>query len=206
MRPKGRRVAIAAATLGIATLVATGISLRAELLEAWHLWRLGSTDFVVRFGAARRLGELRSQRAIPGLVALLRESERHDVEARKVWGPGATAADMVSRVLEEVGPAACIPSIRDALKESHDEKRFWRRRACRILQASRTREAVPALIDLVDDGYLCVRLQAIFSLGTFGPMAKDAAPALARALDDRSTRQTAEHALEAIRGPWSASP
>ena len=206
MRSKGRGVAITVATLGTFTLVGAGISVRAEILETWHIWRLGSTSFVAKFRAARRLGELRSQRAIPGLVALLRQSEHHQKEAAEVWGPQAGAPDRVASVLEEIGPAACVPAISVAMRESRDEKRYWRRRACRILEMSRASEAVPVLIDLAEDGYLCVRLHAVSSLGTFGPVAKDAIPILVRALDDRSVRQSAEHSLEAIRGPGTAAP
>lgn len=203
---RGRRAALAVATLGIATLLGAGFAQRRELAERWYIWRLGSADLVARFRAARSLGKLRSKRAVPGLVALLRDSERHEAEAAEVWGSVTSAPDAVARTLEAIGPAECLPALEEALRRSKGEKRYWRRVACNVLARSRDPTAVPGLTELVDDGYLCVRLQAIHALGTFGPLAKGAVPSLRLALADRNTKATAETALEAIEEAADTAP
>ncbi|MBI4586854.1 MAG: hypothetical protein HY717_22805 [Planctomycetes bacterium] len=68
---RGRAVAIAAATLGLATLAASGLLFKDRLAEEWWLWRLRSPDRAERERAAARLGELKSARAVPRLVELL---------------------------------------------------------------------------------------------------------------------------------------
>jgi HEAT repeat protein len=62
--------------------------------------------------------------------------------------------------------------------------RYW---AVRALEQMRSHdEAVPALIDALQDLVSSIRVQAARALGQFGPAAKRAIPELARVLEDRN--------------------
>ena len=53
-------------------LVAAGFAFKRPILEQWYLWELESEDEQERKLAAEKLGELRSVRAIPSLIRILR--------------------------------------------------------------------------------------------------------------------------------------
>jgi HEAT repeat protein len=195
-----RTAACAAGAAGL-VLALAAFAGRDRLVEEWHLRRLESRDFGVRFHAARRLGEMRSTRAVPGLIALLRDLEGHDREARAEWGHGARAGASVIAVLGAIGPPA-VPALELALEESQDEREQWRRLACRALARIRDPSAVDALAGLLGDGHPCSRLEAIRALATLEPEAQAALPALTAATGDRHwvVRQCAGGALARIRG------
>ncbi len=201
VKTDGHRVAIAAGVLAVGMVAAAAVAARVSLAERWYIWRLGSGDFAARFHAARKLGDLRTQGAIPGLVALWREGEGHDAEAKAVAGPKVFAAAVVAEALAKIGQAA-IPEVERVLKETSGEKKTWRRSACTLLGGFRTREAVPALTDMIDDGFLCVRVTALAALRSMGADAAGAVPALTRALQDpdRTVRGGARSALLEIQG------
>jgi len=66
-----------------------------------------------------------------------------------------------------------------------------------------SREAVPVLVQALQDRNLFVRMNAVKALLGMGPAAKDAVPALEKVLNDQnaSVRRLAEMALEKIREP-----
>ncbi|MBI4600578.1 MAG: HEAT repeat domain-containing protein [Planctomycetes bacterium] len=74
MAAKGRRAALAALVLALAVTGALGYALRGWMAEQWLIWRLRSGDHLERCAAARRLAAMRSARAPPVLVELLREA------------------------------------------------------------------------------------------------------------------------------------
>src|SRR5262245_25513149 len=68
---RGRALAIGTGVAGTAAFFFLCLSPRGPVREPWHLWQLDSADLAVRSHAAERLGEMRSVRAIPRLMALL---------------------------------------------------------------------------------------------------------------------------------------
>jgi HEAT repeat protein len=187
---------LTAATLGMTTIFTAAVATRDRAVEEWYLLRLRSADFPARVHAAESLGEMRSPRAIPGVVALLAESEGRKVEDGRY---PVFAADRVALALEELGPQA-IPDLARALKETSGRKEYWRRRACRVIAKAPAKDAVGPLMAFIDDGYLCVRGEAILALKKLGPEAAPAIPALKMALGDpdRNVKGWAEQALEEI--------
>lgn len=196
MKRRGRRVALTATALGIATIAAASVALKDRAVEEWLRWRLRSAEFPARIRAAERLGEMRSTRAIPEMVALLKESEGRQVQDVKYpVSPG----ERIACALEKLGPRA-IPDLGRALEESAGEKKMWRRYACRTVAKGPAKDSVGILAALIEDGYLCVRGEAILSLSRLGHEATPAVPALRAALDDpdRNVRNWAAEALKKI--------
>ena len=76
MTPRGRRIALAALALGLLTLAGAGFACRGWMVEEWWLWKLGSRHEEERQTAAKRLGELKSVRAIPNLLSAVGERQR----------------------------------------------------------------------------------------------------------------------------------
>jgi hypothetical protein len=200
---RGRRVAVGAGVLGLLVLAGTAFALRDRLIEQWHLFRLESRDVSVRFRAAVRLGEMRSLRALPKLVDVLKETDERRLEAEAVWGPRFSAeASGVAGVFAPFGSAA-VPALDRALDETSGEKgHYWRRTACLALAGTKAPEAVAPLVERVSDADACVRLFAIKALGSMGPIAKDARSALRETFRERKSpyASLAEEALEKIDG------
>ena len=82
---------------GVLVLVGAGYALKDRVIEEWHIRRLRSDDYVERFDAARNLGEMRSTRAVPGLITLLQESREHKDEARGGLGAGRESVQIRGR-------------------------------------------------------------------------------------------------------------
>lgn len=189
-------------------LVGTGWALRDEIVEQWYLWRLGSDSFVTKFQAARKLGAMRSTRAVPKLVALLKECQGHDDELREVAGSRVSPGGFMEAILIEVG-SPIVPVLADALLEPRlRAPAYWLRYGCRALAKAGGVEAVPTLVTLLEDEWTCLRLVAIHELGLLGPEARLAVPALTRAAaEGRGTLpRVAASALERIQGPEGAAP
>ena len=80
MKLKGRRTALAAAGVGLLLLLACLAAFRKDLLEAWYLRELDSSDAIRQIAALEGLGELRSKRMIPRLEPLLRQTQDSAVD------------------------------------------------------------------------------------------------------------------------------
>jgi HEAT repeat protein len=189
---RGRRMALLAAGAGVLVLVGAGIALRAQALERWYLWRLESGSFTERLRAARELGKMRSTRALPGLVVLLRECRGHGAEAREAYRTGNSVSEIMVGAFGDIGPPA-VPFLAQALNASRGQREYWRRYAGYALGSIQSEEAVPPLTDLVEDEDPCVRVIAFHVLGAMGARAKSAVPALTRALESASPRRGAVH-------------
>ncbi len=180
---------------------------RDRLVEEWYIQKLDLPDFSERFRAALKLGEMRSARAVPHLVALLKQLKNDDLyrgAAIAAWNIPAdfVAGDLLAHVLTEIGPPA-VPALIGALGDdvSNDEGHRWRSYACRVLGNLRVNESVPILIEVLGDADPMVRLSACNSLGRIGPAAEAALPALQSVRKDRwvSIDSASKNAIKKIR-------
>ncbi|MCS7265295.1 MAG: HEAT repeat domain-containing protein [Armatimonadetes bacterium] len=135
---------------------------------------LRDEDENVRAVAAASLGKLRYARAAPQLIrALADKSER--VQAHAEWA------------LENIGEEA-IPAIMEGAK-----KTATKLRAFRLLGRLKAKEAVPVLIEGLNDRKPEIRSMAAWALGEIGD--QRAVEALERTLDDKVDEVRREAAL-----------
>ena len=179
--------------------VAAAYALKDDAVEQWYLWELNeaTTDFSAKLELAKLLGDRRSTKAIPELVSLLQESDGHN--ANDVAGSRATAGAFIAGILRNLGPPG-IAALSQTLEATETERKYWRRCAIHALIQADPPEAIPPLIDRLDDEWLCVRLVAVNALGVIGPEANEAIPALREALadSDRNVQRAAKRALGKI--------
>ena len=64
----------ALAAMGLVAFVLLAMALRLPALEYWYMGKLDAEDEAVRQAAAEKLGSMRSVRAVPRLISLLREA------------------------------------------------------------------------------------------------------------------------------------
>ncbi len=194
---RSRTPIILVSLLGLGA-VATACVLKEHAVEQWYLWEFNeATDFTAKLELAKLLGERRSTKAIPEFVSLLKESDGQN--ANDVADSRTTAGDFIAGILQNLGPPG-IAALSQTLEETKTEKKHWRRCALRALIQADPPEAIPPLIDRLDDEYLCVRLAAVNALGEIGPEANKAIPALREALDssDHYVHHAAKRALDKI--------
>jgi HEAT repeat protein len=79
MKRRGRLLALSTAAVALVAVGAAGIVERDRIREEWYIWRLRSVDEETRLHAAEQLGEMRSARAVPELVRMIREEKRECV-------------------------------------------------------------------------------------------------------------------------------
>ena len=137
---------------------------------------LADRDKFVRWASARILGRLgpgEEEAVVPALALLLTDP---DLDVRLA----AIAA------FERMGPAAkaAAPDLRRTLGSTDAELRVAAIRALACIGGAEASAAVPELIDAIGDADVRVRQTAAQVLGKLGPDARDAAPALCRALED----------------------
>jgi hypothetical protein len=172
-RHSGLRVAF----LGVAAVIVAVIALARPALETWYIWQLESEDRNAREGAATKLGELRSTRAIPHLIAMLkhesvRQSEDTIVHVRR------TRTRQTSLSLQMVAPPASVGRVIATWKSAELPA------SARALAAI-GRPSVPHLVGAVETGDEAAQLTAAATLAAIGP---SAAPALIEALDHRDPK------------------
>src|SRR2546422_9447239 len=97
---RGKAVSICLSVLGVLVVLVTGFAFKDRVAEQWYLWKLDSDEPELRELAARKLGDLRSVRAVDRLKALLLQSGRK--------------SDAYSKALGKIG-APAIPSAVEAL-------------------------------------------------------------------------------------------
>ena len=173
-----------------------------ELIDA-----LADPDAGIRASAASLLGRIEapaSSAAVPALLGAL-----HD-DAEEVRFEAAQALAVIAPEVSAAG----VPILHSVLLHGggwaymKDPVRPWERRkdAIRALErhGSAAAVSVPALIDALDE--YCLADRAADALGSIGPLASAAVPALLRALrgPDQEIRDSAARALAAI-GPEAAS-
>ena len=121
------------------------------------------------------------QVAVPLCVKLLEDSD-------------AGVRIRIMNAIADAGPPA-VPGMIDALK--NDKAAYW---ACLVLREMGpvAKDAVPALIDRLQDKDPAIRREAILALAAMEREATSAAGSVAAALDDEHTRVAATYALGRI--------
>jgi len=143
---------------------------------------------IVRMGAAVGLGGIgpKAMEAIPLLAeALESQNEDHNVKYRAAEALGAIGSE-------------AVPALTEAVKNN---QYFVRRISARALGNTGAAAAVGPLIEALEDDDRNVRSISAQMLGKIGPDAKEAVPALKKALQDKhySTRWRATRSLWLIR-------
>jgi hypothetical protein len=67
---RGKLAALAALSIGVIVLAASGFAFRGRILERWYIHRLDSEDPAVQERAAAKLAELGSACAVPRLIEI----------------------------------------------------------------------------------------------------------------------------------------
>src|SRR5262249_33121729 len=130
----------------------------------------------VRSQAGAALADLgpQAKEAVPELVALLRDPDQ---------GLRFQAAQVLGRIGPE-GARAALPRLLEVLKGDDQSARFQAYGLLRSFPVAELVPAVPALVELLTGPDQGARDQALQILNTLGPLAKTAAPALRRVLND----------------------
>ncbi len=108
MKTKGRRVAIGEGAVAIVVLAVAVVVSRDRIREEWHLHVLRTGYAEERLAAAKRLGELRSVRAVPRLI------ERYESLQANEAVRLPTANDVFQEAMKEIGEPA-LPALVRAL-------------------------------------------------------------------------------------------
>ena len=74
-------MAIGVVVVGAMVTVWAGIAFEEKLVEQWYLWKLDSAEEKEQELAAEKLGQMRSIRAVPRLVEILRRTPKHAVQS-----------------------------------------------------------------------------------------------------------------------------
>jgi hypothetical protein len=93
--PRGRLIAISVGILGLALLTIAGFAFRERIREEYWLWRLEREEETGQRLAVKRLGELRSLRAVPRLLECA-------CPPKNFWRQGLV--DEVKAALSSMGP------------------------------------------------------------------------------------------------------
>ncbi len=181
-RVTGRRVAAILGALGAIALVAAAFVVWPVVVESWHIERLESPDADVRADAARRLGEMRSVRAVPVLV---------DTLASHVIGPpddnGFSIHYVASdewlhrpeaRALVAIGTPGAR-ALAAKLEELPEPLREW----CAAVLGEMDPPPLAVFADLLEHDDLNLRFVVLEGLGWQGENATGIVPCLVRALE-----------------------
>ena len=167
-------MALGAVVVGAVVIVWTGLAFQQKVLEQRYLWKLESSEEGDKELAAEKLGQMRSRRAIPQLVEILRRASTQ---------PGA-----VRSVTFSPDGGRIFVALRDGLTEmripSHVRSHYSYRALVRI-----GRPAVPALLRLLEDKAVWNRLAAAAALTEIDPQEYDEVPFFRETLEvDSVTR------------------
>lgn len=182
---------------------------------------LEDEDEYVRAAAARALGNIgpEAERAIPELVKMMKNHAMIDrmAAAAGLGGIGPKARESIPLLAEALGSQAedhnvkyraaealgnigpeAVPALAKTLKNN---QYFVRRISARALGNTRAVSAVAPLIEALEDDDRSVRSISAQALGKIRPGAREAIPALTKALNDKyhSTRWRASRSLWLIR-------
>jgi HEAT repeat protein len=156
---------------------------------------LSDRDVFVRWSAARTLGRINAEAGAAAVPALARSLADPDLDVR------LTAA----ATLEAYGSAArgAVPALTASVAKGDPDVRRAAMYALQAVGAEAGRAATPNLMAALRHDDPRVRRTAAETLGSFGTEAKNAVPALRRALqdEDADVRQAASDALLSIMPP-----
>lgn len=185
-----RRLTYLLAALALVVAVGAGVGARGWIAQEYWLHKLESRDPAWRATASWNLVELKSTRAIPALLRLLREEIRSSDRLAALRGSCGSLREGL------ILPAGAACGTGDSwsvpLPGSLAESTLVRLGA----------PAVPALTTLLKRDDAVVRLYGLRALGRIGTGARTAAPALHEALRDESAivRHMAAATLRHIEG------
>ena len=175
MKVRGRRVTIGSVVVGAVVIVWAGFTFEEKVLEQWYLWKLESAEEEEVELAAERLGEMRSRRAIPQLVEILRRAPEHRGAVRSVaFSPDGRRIVSTAVIWDAASGKLLIGDIR-----SH----YSFKALVRIGSP-----AVPALLRLLEDKGEANRSRAAAALNEIDPQEDDGIPALGETLEDSFRR------------------
>ena len=148
---------------------------------------LKSADAEVRGRANLALMDA-GEKAVPGLIEM-------------VQGPDPVHRGTAARTLYGMGGRgkAAVPALAVMLSDADTDNRVAAAMALENMGADAA-PAVPALIKALKDKEGLVRQRVVIALGNIGPPARDAIPALGEAARWDPVRQSAETAIQKIRG------
>ena len=128
-----KAVTVSVLVVGSSALLVAVLALKGPVLEEWYLWRLESEDEEQRKAAAASLGNMKSRRAIPQLVEMLKREPFAEIDQLMVLAltvPKKQARTRVFRrnlsysgdALVKIG-APVVPHLKELLKESDEQVR-----------------------------------------------------------------------------------
>jgi len=181
-----RKFLICILALGAALVMGIGIfTCKDEVLERIYLSRLQSKSQFVLADAARRLGKMKSVKALPRLIELLRK-----------YPHSYMGGNPYEQALIDVGRPAALP-VGELLKENNGTLEYIAREILRGIGPP----AVDVFILRAKDGNEAERRHAIYVLGEIGPGAQRALPLILDAMTDpdEETRVSATRALGSLK-------
>ena len=155
-------MAIGVVVVGAMVIVWAGIAFEEKLVEQWYLWKLDSGEEKEQELAAEKLGQMRSSRAIPRLVEILRRAPKHQGAARSVaFSPEGSLA------LWDAATGELLTTIGHGVRSHYSFKALVRI----------GRPAVPALRRLLEDKDEGIRSLAVWALKEIDPCFEMVTPA-----------------------------
>lgn len=159
---KGRRAALCAMSIGFGTLASAGFLLKTQVIEQWYIHQLNSTIDADVNHAAKKLGELHSEKAIPALLSVLKRRAERAYHLAKGRGGEPWSTMLPGKALVQIGKAA-VPAMKQALTDSDKWVRYW---AAAILGDIGTDAvvAIPSLREATNDTEKEVRSAAQWAI------------------------------------------
>src|SRR5262245_21823676 len=102
---RGKRTAAILTMAGIATILAGVIALRGRIREEWFLLELQKGDEEAKKAAAAKLADIRSARAVPHLMALLKATDEEDLVDHR-QSPPVLKVHYAAKALVRIGSPA----------------------------------------------------------------------------------------------------
>lgn len=206
MKPRGRRVAIAAAVLGLATLAATGFILRERVLEEWNIHRFRTGDDRSKQAALEWMGEHGREASWISLAELLSRVElsRNQREFAR-WGFVMGVA--VNDIGKRLGQERLEASITKLLDQNTSTPEHLVLVAALVIQGDhsqfqpRTFElAIRRLRESLSSPNPMIRMAAVNTLAEAGERARAVVPALQPLKNDpdQEVRKAAAEAIERL--------
>lgn len=163
---------------------------------------LKDEDAGVRRSAAQALGECGpgGREATGPLIAALDDEDFWVGEAaadalRKITGTPEPQRERRNRSRE---PSGVPPAVQNLLQAMQDPKSRWMAVVALGEMGSAARDAIPALVDALEDDDVAVRWDAAKALGKMGPAAASAVPALAAVIHEQSDAIVRQYAVAAL--------
>ncbi len=165
-------MAIGVVVVGAMVIVWAGIAFEEKLVEQWYLWKLDSAEEKEQELAAEKLGQMRSIRAVPRLVEILRRTPKHVVQS-VAFSPDGTRLSTTVRIWDVTtgkpitfsGSTVRVWDLATGKSTSGDVRSHYSFKA--LVRIGRP--AVPALLRLLEDTDEGNRLTAAAALNEIDP-------------------------------------